>query len=101
MIPKGDEDEDEDEDEGEDDDEDEDEDDPLQSEAANAAAQQRKRAGIPELVVDQLPSSITPKVLTLIWANLFVFEMNEILATTLGSSYMVPPFHSHSKDLPR
>ena len=41
------------------------EDDPLEMAAEESAMKIRKRAGVPELVLDQLPSSIAGKMLTL------------------------------------
>ncbi len=40
--------------------------DPLEAEEANNAAKQRKRAGVPELELDQLPSTISTKMLILV-----------------------------------
>lgn len=49
--------------------------DPLQAEEANNAAKQRKRAGVPELELDQLPSSISTKMLILV----SIFFLGEML----------------------
>ena len=38
----------------------------LKAEAADVAAKQRKRAGLPELQLDQLPSTISQKVMKLV-----------------------------------
>lgn len=47
--------------------------DPLEIQAEESAAKIRKRAGVPELVLDQLPSSITSKMLTLNWTSSSIF----------------------------
>ena len=60
-----------DEDSDDDDDDDDDDDsetvDPEQDAANDNAAVQRKRAGVPELELDQLPSSVALKMMNLIW----------------------------------
>ena len=43
--------------------------DPEEDEAKDNAAVQRKRAGVPELELDQLPSSVALKMMNLIYNN--------------------------------
>jgi hypothetical protein len=74
----------------------------LRAEADDLAAKQRKRAGLPELQLDQFPSTISQKVMKLIskhhQADAFLKEQQVyLLCMFCGPNSCV---HSRFKDLP-
>ena len=63
--------------------------DPADNAAEESAAKLRKRAGVPELELDQLPSAITIKTLTLIYSKLMIPKKNK----TLDHGFVPPKQH--------